>query len=130
MSTVALILVLLAALVVILVVTGIVARRRRDEAGAGDYRRHVAEADSALERARASDKGWDRASLEHAASEALAERRPDASYDDLHLVLVEDRPGVEEDLAHFVATGASGDVRVVLTRRDGAWVVERFESDA
>lgn len=123
------IVILLAAIVVVLLVTGLVARRRRDEAGSGSYTRHVAEADSALERARASDKGWDRGSLERAAREALAERGPDGSYDDLHLVLVEDRPGVDEDLAHLVATGASGNVRVVLGRRDGAWVVERLDGD-
>ena len=44
---------------------------------------------------------------------------------DLHLVLVDDRPGVEEDRAHFGAAGGDGEVRVVLARDpSGGWTVE------
>ena len=82
------------------------------------------EADQVLEVARAGDRGWEREMMEGVARSALSESRPDFSYDDLHLVLVEDRPGVEEDRAHFVAVGADGEARVVLGRQGGAWVAE------
>lgn len=127
MSTTALIILIVVAVVVVLVATGLVASRRRVDVEAADYRRHVAAADGALELARAGDRGWDRAALEAAARDALGAHRPGIEFDDLHLVLVEDRPGVEEDRAHFVATDESGDVRVVLTRSDRRWVVDRVE---
>jgi hypothetical protein len=90
----------------------------------------VGEADAMLERARAQDKGWDRALMEAAARAALQAERPDFVYDDLHLVLVDDRPGIEEDRAHMVAMGkgASDQTRVILTRTgEGNWVSERIE---
>ncbi|MBA2579238.1 MAG: hypothetical protein H0V03_00050 [Thermoleophilaceae bacterium] len=128
MSATSLILLIIVAVVVALVITGLVASRRRVDVEATDYARHVAEADGALERARATDRGWDRAALEGAARDALGARRPGVDYDDLHLVLVEDRPGVDEDRVHFVATDdASEDVRVVLARSGGQWVVERVD---
>jgi hypothetical protein len=42
----------------------------------------------------------------------------------LDLVLVDDRPGVAEDRAHFVAAGGGEDVRVILARRDDGWIAE------
>ena len=39
-------------------------------------------------------------------------------------MLVEDRPGVEEDRAQFHATGADGEARVVLGRHGDRWVAE------
>ena len=45
--------------------------------------------------------------MERAAREAVAEARPGSDYE-LYLVLVDDRPGVEEDRAQFMAVaGAS-----------------------
>jgi hypothetical protein len=55
---------------------------------------------------------------------ALAESRPDVSAGELHLVLVEDRPGVEEDRAHFVAVSPEGEARVILGRQGDRWVAE------
>ena len=43
--------------------------------------------------------------MEAAARAAVGESRPGWTDDELQLVLVEDRPGVEEDRAHFVAVG-------------------------
>ena len=41
------------------------------------------------------------------------------------LSLVDDRPGVAEDKAHFVCTGEDGEARVVLARdADGEWRVD------
>ena len=53
--------------------------------------------------------------MEGVARSALSESRPDFSFGDLQLVLVEDRPGMEEDRAHFVALGPDGEA----TRRAG-----------
>ena len=108
-------------LAVLFFVGGYIVSRRRTER----WSEHVAEADAALEAARAADKGWDRSLLELAATQALEAQRPGWAYGDLHLVLVDDKPGVEEDRAHFVAAGGDGDVRVVLTRdAAGEWRVE------
>jgi hypothetical protein len=88
----------------------------------------VAEADAALEQARASDRGWDREAMVVIARGALAESRPDWPYGQLHLVLVEDRPGTDEDRAHFVAVGDGGDeARVLLTRQGERWMAEPVE---
>ena len=101
-------------------------RRRHDPA----FAEKVSEADAMLERARAQDKGWDRALMEAAARAGLLAERPDFDYDNLHLVLVDDRPGVEEDRAHLVAMGKDGSdqTRVILTRTgEGDWITERIE---
>jgi hypothetical protein len=66
--------------------------------------------------------------MEFAAREALEEARPGWSYGDLHLVLVDDRPGIEEDRAHFVAIDDDGqEARVVLCREGDRWSAERVD---
>jgi hypothetical protein len=127
MSTLTVVVLVIILLVLLLVATGLIAARRRDARQAGEYRRHVTAADEALELARAADKGWDRDALETAAREALEQARPEWLYDELHLVFVEDREGVEEDRAHFMAVGPDGEARVVLARRDSRWSAERVE---
>jgi len=127
MSTIAIIVVIVVAVVLLLLVGGILGVRRRDRHRAPRYEENVAEADRALEEARATDRGWNRVLLEGAAREGIERERPDFEYDDLFLVLVDDRPGTEEDRAHFVATGADGEVRLVLTRRGDDWIVESSE---
>ena len=43
----------------------------------------------------------------------------------MHLVVVEDQPGVEQDKAQLVAVGEDGEAKVVLARdADGGWTVE------
>jgi hypothetical protein len=42
-------------------------------------------------------------------------------------VLVDDRPGIEEDRAHFVAVGPDGRARVILAREGDRWIAERVE---
>ena len=121
------ILVVVAAVALLVFVGGLLAVRRRDHAQAGVYEEHVRAADAALEQARALDRGWHRDTMEEAARAALREQRPDHSYQDLHLVLVDDRPGVDEDRAHFVAIGPGGDVRLVMMRDGDRWVAERVE---
>ena len=114
-------LIVIAVVLVLLFVGGYVATRRRNK----DWSEHVAQAEQALEAAFAADRGWDRELLHRSAREALGSHRPGWEYSDVHLVVVEDKPGVEEDKAHLVAVGQDGEARVVLAREpDGGWRVE------
>ncbi len=125
MTVLATILIVVGVLVVAVFVGGLVAARRRARQTAPEYARHLAEADHALEQARASDKGWDREVMEDVVREALAREHPGATFDRLDLVLVDDRPGVTEDRAHFEASNADRRVRVILARGESGWVAER-----
>jgi type II secretory pathway pseudopilin PulG len=127
MSALAIVLIVIGALVLLLLLGGLAASRRRARRLGSQRDRAIAAADRQLEEARAADRGWDRALLTAAADAAVAEARPDFSYERLDLVLVDDRPGVSEDRAHLVASGSQGQVRVVLARRDGEWIAERVE---
>lgn len=124
MSVLAIVLIVLGALLAVLFVGGYIARRRHDRELAPDYLRHIAEADTALEQARAEDRGWDRAAMEQLARQALESAHPGTTFERLHLVLVDDRPGVEEDRAHFEAWDGQRSVRVVLTRSDAGWAAD------
>ena len=128
MSTLAIILIVLGVIVLVALILGFLGTRARDRRQAGTWMRHVAEADSALEQARAEDRGWDREAMSIAARRALAESRPGWTFDELLLVLVDDRPGVEEDRAHFVALhGNDEETRVVLARQGDRWVAESID---
>ena len=124
MSTLEIVLIALGAILLLLFIGGLVAARRRAREREGDLTRTLAAADRELEAARAADKGWERVLLEEAARKILAEERPDWRYDRLDLVLVDDRPGVTEDRANFLATGPDDEVRIVLTRTNGGWVAK------
>ena len=126
-STLGVILIVIAVLVALFVIGGAAAVVKRSRAQDATFAPHVEAADSALEQARALDKGWHRETMEEAAKAAIAESRPGWSYEDLHLVLVDDRPGVSEDRAHFMAMGADGAARVILAREGDRWVAERVE---
>lgn len=123
-STLGIVLVVMAAVFVVFLVGGILGARARAAREAKSFATNVAEADVALQQARAADRGWDREAMLGVARQALGESRPDLSGADLHLVLVDDRPGVEEDRAHFVASGPDGQAKVVLGRRGDGWVTE------
>jgi hypothetical protein len=127
LSTLGIVLIVLAAIVVLLFVAGLLGAGARARRQAGSYAEHVAAADSALEQARAADKGWHRETMEQVARDAIGESRPGWDFEDLHLVFVDDRPGVSEDRAHFVAVGSDGECRVILARQDDRWVAERVE---
>jgi hypothetical protein len=124
MSALAIILIVVGVLVVLVFAGGLAAARRRDRTHASDYARHIAEADHALEQARAADRGWDRAVMEAAVQRALGEQRPGFTAERLDLVLVDDRPGVAEDRAHFVAGAGEEEVRIVLARGEAGWAAE------
>jgi hypothetical protein len=127
LSTLGIILIVLGVIVLLFVIGGAVAVAKRSRSQDATFAEHVEAADSALEQARALDKGWQRDVMEEAATAALAESRPGWVYDNLHLVLVDDRPGVSEDRAHFMAVGADGAARVILAREGDRWVAERVE---
>jgi type II secretory pathway pseudopilin PulG len=124
MSVLAIVAIVIAVILVLFFVGGLVAARRRTEANADLLREHIAAADQALEAARAADRGWDPILLEQAARVALDRERPDFRYDKLHLVLVDDRPGTDEDRAEMAAVGAEGVVRVAVARRADGWVAD------
>jgi hypothetical protein len=127
MSTLAIVLIVLGVLLVLFVIAGLLGVRARARHQEPTFADHVRAADEALEQARAQDKGWHRDTMEAAAHAAIGEARPGWTYDDLQLVLVEDRPGIEEDRAHFVASGGDGQARVILTRQGDGWVSEQVE---
>ena len=121
MDLVLIIVIVVAVLAVLFFVGGYVVSRRRAE----NWHANVAKAEEALEVAWAQDKGWDRELLHRSAREALGSHKPGFEYTDVHLVVVEDRPGVVEDKAQLVAVGEDGEARVVLARdADGGWRVE------
>jgi hypothetical protein len=124
MSLLATIAIVLGVLIVVFFAGGVIAARRRAEQLEPELREHIREADRRLEAARAADRGWDPVRMEEAARDALARERPDFRYDNLHLVLVDDRPGIEEDRAEMAAVGDDGIVRVGVARRGDAWVGE------
>ena len=125
MTTLAIVLIVLGAVVLLLLIGGLLGARRRERLQEPTYARHLAEADQALEQARAADRGWDRAIMEAVARKALEEAHPDTAFERLELVLVEDRPGVSEDRAHFEAVGGDGRARVVVARGEAGWFAER-----
>ena len=126
MSTVAIVLIVIGAVLVLLFVAGLLAARRHRRPADLDER--IRAADRALEAARATDRGWDRDLMAHAAGKALTERRPGYEWESIELVLVDDRPGVVDDTAHLVGSGPGGQARVVLSRREGGeWFAERVE---
>jgi type II secretory pathway pseudopilin PulG len=128
LSTLAIILIVVGVLVILFAIGGYLAVRARSRRQSGSYDDHLRAADAALEQARASDRGWHRETMEEAARAAIAESRPGWGFEDLHLVYVDDRPGVSEDRAHFVAVGADdAEARVILARQDDRWVAERVE---
>jgi len=124
MSLLAIIVIVLAALLLILFVGGYVAARRRAREHEGRLHERVAAVDRALEAARAADRGWDPVLMQEAARVALEQSAPDFRYDTLHLVLVDDRPGTDEDRAEFMASSSDRMVRVAVFRRGDQWLAE------
>jgi hypothetical protein len=124
MSLLAIIVIVLTVLIVVFFIGGLIVVRRRAQATDQHLREHVAAADRALEAARAVDKGWDVVRLEEAARAVLAQEAPEFQYDVLNLVLVDDRPGTEQDRAEFVASGREHVARVRVIRHGESWSAE------
>jgi hypothetical protein len=120
----AIVIVVVVVLAIIFFIGGLIVVRRRARDQAGEIERKIRAADRALEAARAADRGWDPVLLEEAARVALERERPEFRYERLHLVLVDDRPGTEEDRAEVAAVGDDGVVHVTVARRGENWVGE------
>jgi hypothetical protein len=128
MSVLAIVLIIVGVTLLFALFLGYLGVRARDRRQAGHWEDRVRAADAALAQAAAADRGWHRELMEDAARAALSETRPDWSFSDLHLILVDDRPGIEEDRAHFVAVAEGGDeARVVLARQGDNWVAESID---
>ena len=124
MSPLAIVVIVLVVVLLLLFAGGALGARRRARAAEQRFTERIAAADRALEAARAADRGWDPVLLEEAARTALERERPDFQYDKLQLVLVDDRPGKDEDRAEVAAVGDAGVIRVRVARRGDAWVGE------
>jgi hypothetical protein len=105
----------------VLIGGGIYARNRQLARSRPAFERALAQVDSDLAAAAATDRGWDRALLEAAARRVSTEQFG-AEPEDLTLVEVIDRPGTDEDQAVFDVTASGTHHRVVLGRRDGDWI--------
>src|SRR3989442_15818178 len=126
MSTVAVVLIIVGAVLLLLFIGGLAAARRRPRHP--ELNQRIAAVDRALEQARAGDKGWDQDAMVGVAGEALRTHRPEFRWETIELVLVDDRPGVEDDRAHLIARGSHGQARVILARRAGGeWFSEQID---
>jgi len=119
-STFGLILLVVVGLLVLLVLGGYIATERRNRTREREFRRQLEQADEALAEAHASDKGWERSTLEAAARSAATERFG-SDIQELHLVQVVDRPGTDADQAVFRVQTPDGEHRITLGRTNGVW---------
>ena len=121
-STLAIVIGVFIVLVIVFAVGGWMAATRRAHGRERKLVEDLSEAEQALARAHAMDKGWDRELLESAAREAVAERFGSEPVSALHLVQVIDRPGTDADQAVFRVQTADGkEHRITLGRTGGAW---------
>jgi len=114
-------LIIVLVVLLVLAVGGAIARRRQLARTRGRFDRALAKVDRDLAAAAAQDRGWDRALLE-AAARRVAVERLGAEPEEVVLVEVIDRPGVEEDQAVFRVGAAGERQQVVLGRRGEEWV--------
>jgi hypothetical protein len=122
LATLDIVILAVAALLFLLAAGGWVAATRRARARDSELFEELHEVEQALARARATDKGWDRAVLEDAARAAATERFGAQPVNELQLVQVIDRPGTDADQAVFrVETADGGEHRITLGRTGGVW---------
>jgi hypothetical protein len=103
----------------LLAIGGYIARTQQLKRSRPAFDRSLEQVNRDLADAAASDRGWDRATLEDAARRIYASQRG-GDPPDLLLVEVRDLPGTDEDQAVF----RCGDLVLTLGRRDGEWVHE------
>jgi hypothetical protein len=127
MSTLAIVLIVLGVILLLFFIGGLLAVRSRARRLGDKFYEDLRVAEQALERARATDKGWHGDTMTDAARSALEQARPGWPIEHIHLVYVDDRPGVDEDRAHYVAIGPEGEARVILARQGDQWVAETVD---
>jgi hypothetical protein len=111
--------VIIVVVLLLLAIGGYFARRQQLKRSRPAFERSLDQVNRDLAAAAASDRGWDRSTLEDAARRIYATERG-GDPPDLLLVEVRDRPGTDEDQAVF----RCGDEHLTLGRRDGEWVRE------
>ncbi|HMJ03329.1 MAG TPA: hypothetical protein VK506_10335 [Conexibacter sp.] len=132
MSVVLIVVLVVLGLLLLLAILGGAVASRRSREGAEAFEQSLTAIDRQLAAAVAEDHGWHRDTLEGAAREEFAQRRPGATIDQLELVQITDEPGTDQDLAVFRVisgspTGAAS--RLTLGRRDGAWYAAALEDE-
>ena len=110
-------LIILLAVLAVLAVGGVIARTVQLRRSRPAFERSLEHVNRDLAAAAASDRGWDRATLEDAARRIYASEHG-GEPPELLLVEVRDRPGTDQDQAVF----RCGDRELTLGRRDGEWV--------
>jgi hypothetical protein len=118
-SALAVVLIVVALLVLGLVAGGYVAVARRTGARDPKLIEQLRRAERELAQAHATDKGWDRSTLEEAARAAATQRF--GSVRALRLVQVIDKPGTDADQAVFRVETDDGEHSITLGRSGGAW---------
>jgi hypothetical protein len=121
MNALEIILIVLALLVAVLGGGGYIAMARRTSARDGKLLEQLKQAEHDLAQARATDRGWERATLEAAARAAAAQRFGSAEVTGLQLVQVIDKPGTDADQAVFRVHTTGGDHTITLGRTGGVW---------
>ncbi|MGI8731086.1 MAG: hypothetical protein ACR2LK_14075 [Solirubrobacteraceae bacterium] len=121
MSAPAIILLIIAVLVVTLGIGGYIAMGRRTRDNEEELVASLQRAERELAQAHASDKGWDRDTLEAAAHAAVAERFGAADVQALQLIQVIDKPGTDADQAVFRVQTDAGEHTITLGRTGGVW---------
>ncbi len=121
MTVVEIVLIVIALLVLLLGGGGYVAMAGRTRAREAKLLEQLQQADRELAQAHASDKGWERATLEAAATAAVAQRFPGAQVSALQLVRVIDKPGTDADEAVFRVETSDGEHSITLGRTGGVW---------
>jgi hypothetical protein len=101
----------------LLAIGGYFARTQQLKRSRPAFERSLDQVNRDLAEAAATDRGWDRSTLEDAARRIYASERG-GDPPDLLLVEVRDRPGTDEDQAVF----RCGEEHLTLGRRDGEWV--------
>jgi hypothetical protein len=131
-SALAIVVIAVLGVLLILAIVGGASASRRNRMQAEGFGEQLTAVDRQLAHALASDRGWERATLEAAARSAFAERRPGVEIAQLELVQVLDRPGTDEDLAVFRVRPSAGGAaaRVTLGRRDGEWYGAAVEDES
>lgn len=121
MTAFEIVLLVIAGLVLLLGGGGYVAMGGRTRARDAELLDQLRQVDRELAQARATDKGWERATLEAAARAVAQERFAVTEVTALHLVRVIDKPGTDADQAVFRVQTADGEHTITLGRSGGVW---------
>jgi hypothetical protein len=122
-------LIIVLVVLLVLAVGGTIARRAQLARSRSAFDASLERVNRDLAAAAASDRGWDRATLESAARRIYAQERG-AEPDSLRLVEVLDRPGTDDDRAVFRAEQSGAAHALTLGRRGGEWVHESIAPES